>query len=162
MSENFTEENTKGEIISGDEEHDGFRWRNIAKIFRPVQQVDWLGIRRRQDEERRNRERRDREARERDQRARDEVMRVRNMENQVRQLSARVKQLENTIKQKDILIGKKNKHIAFLKKENTRLRKKVNSLLDNLQYYRTLVLGNKEVDGYKTTVVKQQIKNIQR
>jgi hypothetical protein len=28
-----------------------------------------------------------------------------------------------------------------------------------LQYYRTLVLGNKEVDGYQKTVVKQQIKN---
>jgi hypothetical protein len=61
-------------------------------------------------------------------------------------------------KEKDILIDKKNRHIAFLTKENTRLRKKVNSILDNLQYYRTLVLGNTEVDGYQSTVVKQQKK----
>jgi len=157
MSEEFKEENTKGEIIDGEQE--GWGWGDIFKRFRPRQSVDWGAIRRRQEEERRNRERAEREQREREQRARDEANRVANLETQVRQLIAQVRQLESIIIEKDITIDKKNKHIAWLTKENTRLRKKVNSLLDNLQYYRTLVLGNREVDGYQKTVVEQQIKN---
>jgi DNA repair exonuclease SbcCD ATPase subunit len=157
MSEEFKEENTKGEIIDGEQE--GWGWGDIFRRFKPKPSVDWGAIRRRQEEERRNRERAEREQREREQRARDEANRVANLETQVRQLIAQVRQLESIIREKDMTIDRKNKHIAWLTRENTRLRKKVNSLLDNLQYYRTLVLGNREVDGYQKTVVKQQIKN---
>ena len=156
MSEEFKEENTKGEIIDGEQE--GWGWGNIFNRFNRRPPVDWGAIRRRQEEERRHRERAEREQREREQRARDEANNVANLETQVRQLIAQVRQLESIIREKDITIDKKNKHIAWLTKENTRLRKKVNSLLDNLQYYRTLVLGNREVDGYQKTVVEQQIK----
>uniref|UniRef100_A0A6C0HH78 Uncharacterized protein n=1 Tax=viral metagenome TaxID=1070528 RepID=A0A6C0HH78_9ZZZZ len=164
MSEEFKEDITKSEIIKidggkgieGDGEHEGWGWSNFARIFRPP--IDWGAIRRRQEEERRNRERALQEQRNREQRARDEFNRVRNMENQIRQLNARVQQLENIIRDKDRIIGIKNKYIDYLKTENTRLKKKTNSLLDNLQYYRTSVLGTDDVDGYKTTVVKQQMK----
>jgi len=179
MSEEFTEENITGEII-GDDEREGAR-RRVA--FRPASRsfnifrgsiFDFGAVRRRQEEERRNRERAQREAAERAQREaaerarqeRERANRLSNLENEVRQLTtrvqqstARIQQLEQVIRNKDRIIWRKNRHIAFLTKENTRLRKKVNSLLDNLQYYRTLVLGNKEVDGYQKTVVKQQIKN---
>ena len=153
MAEEFKEENTKGEIIDG--EREGWGWANAIRRFRQRHSVDWGAIRRRQEEERRNRERIERQARERAQRIRDEANRVANLETQVRQLSAFVQQLRSIIVQRD----RKNKHIAWLTKENTRLRKKVNALLDSLQYYRTLVLGNKDVDGYQKTVVKQQIRN---
>jgi hypothetical protein len=155
MAEEFEEENTKGKIIDG--EHEGWGWGNFVRLFRPSRpSVDLGAIRRRQEEERQQREKANREKANRE---RDEAARLANLDTQVKQLTAQVQQLESIIKEKDILIDKKNRHIAFLTKENTRLRKKVNSILDNLQYYRTLVLGNKEVDGYQSTVVKQQIKN---
>jgi membrane-associated HD superfamily phosphohydrolase len=165
MSEEFTEENIDGQIIS-DEEHEGIRWgnifgkkQNISKpsnnffnsIFkRPPPIVnrpafDFGAIQRAQQEAANK--------------SRAEQNRIQNLENQVRQLEARISQLEGIIRNKDILIEKKTKHIKYLTNENTRLRKKVNSLLDNLQYFRSLVLGNDKVDGYKTTVVKQQIEN---
>uniref|UniRef100_A0A6C0K1U7 Uncharacterized protein n=1 Tax=viral metagenome TaxID=1070528 RepID=A0A6C0K1U7_9ZZZZ len=156
MSEEFKEENPKGKIIDG--EHEGLGWGDFSKIFRPNPTFDWNALRKKQEEDRLNRERIFREAAEKAKRIRDEANRVNNLENQVKQLTARVQQLESIIKEKDKVIDKKNKHIDFLTKENTRLRKKVNALLDNLQYYRTLVLGNTDVDGYQTTVVKQQIK----
>ena len=160
MAQEFEEENTKGEIIEGEDgEHEGWGWGNFTRFFRPQPQIDWLGIRRRQEEERITRERLVQESEERARRIRERDERIANLETQVRQLTARVQQLEQIIIDKDNTILKKNRHISFLTKENTRLRKKVNSLLDNLQYYRTLVLGNKEVDGYQKTVVKQQIKN---
>lgn len=173
MAEEFEEENTKGEIIEGDEEHEGARARRnffrppSRPTFRPPSRpairsnpfFDWIGIRRRQEEARRRQEAARRRQEERDRRDRERVQRIANLETQVRQLTARIQQLDQIIIDKDRTILKKNRHIAFLTKENTRLRKKVNSLLDNLQYYRTLVLGNKEVDGYQKTVVKQQIKN---
>lgn len=84
--------------------------------------------------------------------------RIRNLEIQIKQCNARIPQLENIIIEKDILIDSLNKEIEKLNKENMRLRKKVNALIDNLQYFRTLVLGNNEVDGYKDTVVKNQHK----
>jgi chromosome segregation ATPase len=158
MTEEFKEENTKGEIIEGDGEHEGWGWRNFRNIFRRPS-IDWGAIRRRQEEERRNRERAQQAQREKEQRERDAAARLQNLEDQVRQLQAYVSQLRRRIEDKDRIIYRKNQRIAWLKRENTRLRKKVNNLLDNLQYYRTLVLGNKEVDGYKTTVVKQQIRN---
>jgi hypothetical protein len=168
MSEEFTEENITGEIIE-DDEREGVRRRQPSRSFNIFRGsiFDFGAIRRRAEEARRAaeraaqeaRQRIEREQREREQRARDAAARLVNLENQVRQLTAYVSQLETKIRDKDLLINKKNRHIAFLTKENTRLRKKVNSLLDNLQYYRTLVLGNKEVDGYQKTVIKQQIKN---
>jgi hypothetical protein len=167
MSEEFKEENTTGEIIeTGDGEHEGWGWGNIRNIFRRPA-FDFGAIRRAQEQARQaveraareTRERIEREQRAKEARERAERERVANLETQVRQLTAYVSQLESKIRNKDILIDKKNKHITFLTREHTRLRKKVNNLLDNLQYYRTLVLGNKEVDGYQKTVVKQQIKN---
>jgi len=170
MSEEFKEENTTGEIIkfdNDDGEQEGINWGKIRNVFRaPIRAVKKsfasLNInaimRQQQEQARRIREQQERLQREKAERARAEIMRVRNMENQIRQLSARVSQLESIIRDKDRLIDRKNKHIAFLTSENTRLRKKVNSLLDNLQYYKTSVLGTDQVDGYKTTVVKQQLK----
>jgi uncharacterized coiled-coil protein SlyX len=84
--------------------------------------------------------------------------RIQNLEIQIKQSTARIAQLENIIIEKDIIIDDLNKQIQKLNKENMRLRKKVNALIDNLQYFRKLVLGNDEVDGYKDTVVKNQMK----
>jgi uncharacterized coiled-coil protein SlyX len=84
--------------------------------------------------------------------------RIRNLEIQIKQSTARIAELENIIIEKDILIDSLNKQIQKLNKENMRLRKKVNALLDNLQYFKKIVLGNDEVDGYKDTVVKNQMK----
>jgi hypothetical protein len=142
MSEEFREENTKGEIING--EHEGWKWLSKIKLPRALSRLKDQAESRIRNEANK---------------IKDKAMIVTNLKNQVKQLLSRVQQLERTIREKDDLIKKKNRHIAYLNKVNMRLRKKVNSLLDNLQYYRTLVLGNKEVDGYQTTVVKQQIKN---
>jgi chromosome segregation ATPase len=175
MSEEFIEENTKGEIIKFDKddhqdgEQEGIKWGNIRNVFKTASntirhQFNTASsninniMRQQQEQARRIREQQERALREKAERERAEIMRVRNMENQIRQLSARVSQLESIIRDKDRLIDRKNKHIAFLTSENTRLRKKVNALLDNLQYYKTSVLGTDQVDGYKTTVVKQQLK----
>jgi hypothetical protein len=166
MPEEFKEENTKGQVIEGDGEHEGWGWGNFGNFFRRPS-FDFGAIRRAQEEARRNIERAAREARERAERAqrekekreRDAANYLHGLEDQVRQLRSYVDLLNRKIDEKDRLIDKKNKHIAWLTSENTRLRTKVNHLLDSLQYYRTLVLGNKEVDGYQKTVVKQQIKN---
>jgi hypothetical protein len=178
MSEEFKEENTTGEIIKfdkdddGNGEQEGINWGSIGNIFRPAARTVKNSIfnigaiieeqqkkmRQQIENARRDREAQERALREKAQREQDEIMRVRNMEVQIKQLSARVSQLESIIRNKDRLIDRKNKHITFLTSENTRLRKKVNSLLDNLQYYKTSVLGTDQVDGYKTTVVKQQLK----
>jgi len=176
MSEEFIEENTTGEIIKFDKddgveygEQEGIRRRkntnifkaignNIRKQFNNVKKTTQRIAEQGREQALRIIDQKRRAQREAERRRQAEIQRVRNMENQIRQLSARVSQLENIIRDKDRLIDRKNKHIAFLTSENTRLRKKVNSLLDNLQYYKTSVLGTDQVDGYKTTVVKQQLK----
>ena len=84
---------------------------------------------------------------------------VNNYVNQAKIQLAQIRNLENLIRSLRNTIEEKTKDIAFLNKERIRLQNKNNSLLDNLQYYRTLTLGNSEVDGLQDVVVKQQIKN---
>lgn len=147
MLEEFQEENTNGKIV--DEEQEGWRWGNFKRFFRSI---DFVAIRRRQEQERRRREenirRREREAR----------GRIANFTTQVKQLIARIQQLESIIVEKNFRIYGQNRYIAFLKEETTRLETKNKSLSDSLQYYKKLVLGTDEEDGYESKIVKQQIK----
>jgi len=78
-------------------------------------------------------------------------------ETRIKQLQSRVFQLEGDIQRRDSAISKKNKRIKYATDENSRLKKKNNTVLDNLRYFRSQVFGNKKVDGYNDVVVKQQI-----
>ena len=78
-------------------------------------------------------------------------------ETRIQQLQSRVFQLEGDVQTRDSAISKKNKRIKYVTDENSRLKKKNNTILDNLRYFRSQVFGNKKVDGYSDVVVKQQI-----
>lgn len=76
---------------------------------------------------------------------------------QIKQLNATIFRLEGEIETHLKTIDEQKKQIAQLTRENTRLKKKNNAILDTVQYYRSQVNGNKKVDGYSNVVVKQQI-----
>jgi hypothetical protein len=84
---------------------------------------------------------------------------IQNLFNQINNLHNVIRQRDATIRQRDATIVQKNKRINYLTKENTRLKRKNNALLDDLQYFRSQLFGNESVTGYKDTVVKQQIEN---
>jgi hypothetical protein len=84
---------------------------------------------------------------------------IQNLYNQINNLQNVIRQRDATIRQRDATIVQKNKRIDYLTKENTRLKRKNNALLDDLQYFRSQLFGNESVTGYKDTVVKQQIEN---
>ena len=54
------------------------------------------------------------------------------------------------------LVEKKRAHIVRLTNDNKALKIKNNYTLDDLQYNRSLIFGNKQVDGYKATEIEQR------
>jgi DNA repair exonuclease SbcCD ATPase subunit len=84
---------------------------------------------------------------------------IRDLANKITTLNKEVTSVQDTIKAKDQLIEKKQNTIDnSLPKTSTKFQSEINSYLDDLQYYRTLVLGNDKMDGYATTLAKQKIK----
>lgn len=56
-----------------------------------------------------------------------------------------------------LLIKSKRDEIIRLPKENKKLQKTNNNILDDLQYNRSLVFGSEKVDGYNDTEINQHI-----
>jgi hypothetical protein len=69
----------------------------------------------------------------------------------------RINRLEIVLTNVKTLIEKKRAHISRLTRENKELKLKNNTTLDHLQYNRSLVFGNDEVDGYKDSEINQHI-----
>ena len=69
----------------------------------------------------------------------------------------RINRLESSLSNLKTLIEKKRAHITQLTRENKELKLKNNTTLDHLQYNRSLVFGNDEVDGYKDSEINQHI-----
>jgi hypothetical protein len=63
--------------------------------------------------------------------------------------------LELAVSKLKELVEKKRAHIVRLTRDNKQLKIKNNYTLDDLQYNRSLVFGNKKVDGYKDIEIKQ-------
>ena len=81
------------------------------------------------------------------------------MDRRVTELNNKANELRKIIQDKEDLINKKTNHISYLMSENKKERNANNSILDNLLYYRSLLMGNTEVDGYKDIAVQQKIVN---
>ncbi len=85
--------------------------------------------------------------------------------NAVKKAAKGIKKTFSACKGKDRYISKLKKqiHSAKLKLQdmfsaNNRLITKNNSLLDNMQYFRGLIFGNKNVKGYSEAIIDEKIK----
>jgi len=67
----------------------------------------------------------------------------------------KVDEIDSALSNLKDLVEKKRAHIIQLPKDNKALKIKNNNTLDELQYNRSLVFGDNNVDGYKTTEITQ-------
>jgi hypothetical protein len=75
-----------------------------------------------------------------------------------RRKSAPKKRKTRGCKEKDKYIANLEIQIRNMFSANNKLVKKNNSLLDNLQYFSTMIFGNKNVKGYNASIIDEKLK----